>query len=360
MTAITLDVPHDHVQEVVVQVEPLKTLIVNLLIRKGMFEVEATITADRLIESDLRGIHSHGSRCLKKYLEAMDAGDIDPRAMLMTAIETPAIAVIEGSSGMGHVSATRAMELAIKKARAIGTGTVIVKKGQHFGAAACYVMMAVKEGMVGFCTTSTGTATVAAYGSRQAASANHAQAWGIPTKSGFPYVLDMAVAETSWGKIETMGLYGLPIPLGWALDESGSDTTDAGAAKTLLPAAGARGSALGFVSAALCSGLIGRKTPIHKPKNAFGPGSDHFFYVIDPTHFGAKDRFLAEMDATINDIHALAPANGFDQVRVAGELEWQRTQKWLAEGIPLHKDHVAGLTQLCRTHKSEIPPNWPT
>lgn len=359
MTAITLDVPHDAAQEVLVPVEPLKKLIVSLLIRKGMFEVEATMTADRLIESDLRGIHSHGSRCLKKYLEAIDAGDIDPRAMMMTAVETPAIAVIEGSGGMGHVASTRAMELAIKKARAVGTGTVIVKKGQHFGAAACYVMMAVKEGMVGFCTTSTGTATVAAYGSRQPASANHALAWGIPTKSGFPYVLDMAVAETSWGKIETMGIYGLPIPLGWALDENGSETTDAKAAKTLQPAAGARGSALAFVCAALTSGLVGRKTPIHKPKNPFGPGSDHFFYVIDPTHFGAKDRFLAEMDATINDIRALGPADGFDQVRVAGELEWQRTQKWLAEGIPLHREHVAGLTELCRAHKSEIPADWP-
>ena len=51
----------------------------------------------------------------------------------------------------------------------------------------------------------TGTVSVAAYGSTQAGGANHALAWGIPTKSGFPYILDMAVAESSWGKIETMG-----------------------------------------------------------------------------------------------------------------------------------------------------------
>ncbi len=360
MATLTVDVPQDRSQEVVVPVDALKKLIITLLVRKGMFEVEATIAADRLVESDLRGIHSHGSRCLKKYIEAMDAGDIDPRAMMMTACDSPAMAVLEASGGLGHVGATRAMELAIKKARAVGTGTVVVKKGQHFGAAACYVMMAIKEGMIGFCTTSTGTATVAAYGSRQPGTANHALAWGIPTKSGFPYVLDMAVAESSWGKIETMGMYGLPIPLGWALDDSGNDTSDAKAAKTLLPTAGARGSALGFVCAALAGGLIGRKTPIHKVKNPFGPGSDHFFYVIDPTHFGAPDRFLAEMDATINDVRALAPADGFDKVRVAGELEWERTQKWLAEGLPLHRDHVASLTELCQSLRCELPAGWPS
>lgn len=359
MATLTVDVPQDASQEIVVPVPALKQLIITLLVRKGMFEVEATIAADRLVESDLRGIHSHGSRCLKKYIEAMDAGDIDPRAMMMTAVDTPAIAVIEASAGLGHVGATRAMELAIKKARAVGTGTVIVKKGQHFGAAACYVMMAIQEGMVGFCTTSTGTATVAAYGSRQPGTANHAIAWGIPTKSGFPYILDMAVAESSWGKIETMGMYGLPIPLGWALDESGNDTTNAKAAKTLLPTAGARGSALGFVCAALCSGIIGRKTPMHKVKNPFGPGSDHFFYVIDPSHFGAKEKFLAEMDATISDMRALSPADGFDKVRVAGELEWERTQKWLANGLPLHREHVQSLTELCQSLKCELPGAWP-
>ena len=355
----TLDVPQDGSQEVVVPVAPLKALVIALLIRKGMFEVEATIAADRMIEADLRGIHSHGTRCLKKYLAAIDTGDIDPRALMMTAVETPAIAVLEANAGMGHVSATRAMELAIKKAREIGTGTVVVKKGQHFGAAACYVMMAIREGMIGYCTTGTGTVSVAAYGSQQAGGANHALAWGIPTASGFPYILDMAVAESSWGKIETMGIYGLPIPLGWALDETGHETTDAKAAKVLLPTAGARGSALGFVCAAVTAGLVGRKTPIHKPKNAFGPGSDHFFYVIDPTHFGAKDRFLAEMDSTINDIRALAPVEGFDRVRVAGELEWERTQKWLAEGLPLHRDHVAGLTELSVTLKIAQPAGWP-
>ena len=117
---------------------------------------------------------------------------------------------------------------------------------------------------------------------------------------------------------------------------------------------------MGFVCAAVTAGLTGRKTPIHKPKNAFGPGSDHFFYVIDPTHFGAKDRFLAEMDATINDIRALTPVDGVDRVRVAGELEWERTQKWMAEGLPLHRDHVASLTELSVTLKLALPTGWPS
>lgn len=360
MTQATPDIPQDASQETVVPIEPLRELIVTILIRKGMFEAEAEIAASRLIEADLRGIHSHGSRTLTKYIAAIDDGDIDPRAMSITICETPAIAVIEASGGMGHVAATRGMELAIKKASEIGTGTVVIKKGQHFGAAAVYSMLAVQQGMIGFCTTSTGTATVAAYGSTQPGTANNALSWGIPTSSGAPFVLDMAVAEASWGKIETAGMYGLPIPSGWALDENGAETTDPAAAKTLLPASGARGSGLSFVASALTSALIGRRTPIHKVANPYGPGSDHFFQAIDPSHFGAPDRFLKEMDATVEDIRGLSAADGFDEVRLAGELEWERSEQWKSDGIPMHRGQVSGLTELCTGQRCELPEGWPS
>ncbi|MFT4559680.1 MAG: Ldh family oxidoreductase [Planctomycetales bacterium] len=358
MTSATPDIPRDPDQEISVPVDVLKKLIVTVLVRKGMFEVEAGIVAARMTEADLRGIHSHGSRTLGKYVAAIDVGDIDPRAMSITTCETPAIAVIEASGGMGHVAATRGMELAISKAREVGTGTVVIKKGQHYGAAGVYTMLAAKEGMIGFSTTSTGTATVAAYGSTQPGTANNALSWAIPT-SGAPFVLDTAIAESSWGKIESMGMFGLPILPGWALDESGNETTDASAAKTLLPMSGARGSALGFVASALTSALIGRRTPIHKTPNPYGPGSDHFFQAIDPSHFGAPDRFLKEIDATIGSIKELAPAEGVDKVRVAGELEWERAEQWSTAGVPFHRDQISTLAEVCTANRCDLPEGWP-
>ncbi len=190
----TFDIPQDSQQEVVIPANSLKELIVKILVHKGMFEVEAEIVADRLVEADLRGIHSHGSRRLKNYIEAMDKGHIDPRAMALTVKETAAIAVLDAGKGMGHVVSTRAMQLAIKKAKEVGTGTVAVSRSQHFGAASVYALLAVKEGLIGYCTTSTGPATVAAYKSREPATANNAFAWGVPTREGPPFVLDMACA----------------------------------------------------------------------------------------------------------------------------------------------------------------------
>src|SRR5215475_3798827 len=91
--AETLDIPSDPTQEIVCSATELEALMVRMLTKKGMYEAEAKIGAARLIEADLRGIHSHGSRSLWRYLEAMDTGGIDPRAQVLTERETPAIAV---------------------------------------------------------------------------------------------------------------------------------------------------------------------------------------------------------------------------------------------------------------------------
>src|SRR5262249_12704775 len=110
-TPATPDIPLDSSQEIVVRPDDLHALMVKILVKKGMFQAEAKIAAFRLLESDIRGIHSHGSRALPRYIEGMDQGDIDPRAQVLTIKETPAIAVLDGGKGLGHVAATKGMQL---------------------------------------------------------------------------------------------------------------------------------------------------------------------------------------------------------------------------------------------------------
>ncbi len=350
-----IDIPRDPEQEVVVSADVLRQFITTVYEKKGMYAVEAEMAADRLIEADLRGIHSHGSRRVPTYIQAIDNGEIDPRSLIITMNETPAMAVLDAGKGMGHVAATKAMQLAIKKAREVGTGTVCVLRSQHFGAASVYCLLAIQEGMIGFCTTSTGPATVAAFGSHQPATANNAMAWGVPTQAGAPFVLDMACAVSSWGKVESKKMFGEPLPEGWAFDIDGNPTTDPANAKTLLPAAGPRGFGLAFLSSVLAGSLVGRKMPIRKPQDPFIGASEHFFYAIDLNHFVEPDRFYDETDATISEIRQLQPSEGFDKVRMPGELEWERANLWQKEGIPFHRDHVAQLEELAKSLKLDVP-----
>lgn len=354
----TIDIPGDPQQEVIVQAEPLKELLIKLYVKKGMFKAEADMAASRQIEADLRGIHSHGSRATPRYIKAMDTGDIDPRGQVLTVKKTAAMAVLDGGRGLGHVVSTKGMQLAIELARASGTGTVAVRNSQHYGAASVYALMAANAGMIGYSTTSTGKATVAAYGSRQPATANNAFAWAAPSRSGAPFCLDMACAVSSWGKVNSLQIYGGSLPAGWALDADGNATIDPAAAKTLLPAAGARGYGLAIVSALLAGPLVGGKMPLHKTRNPEVEGSEHFFYAIDVSQFVEPERFHDEVERTLADIRGLTPAEGFSRVCVPGELEWERAQKWAQQGIPVHRDHVRDLTELAT--KLKVPVPWET
>jgi ureidoglycolate dehydrogenase (NAD+) len=351
----TIDFPHDSSQKIIVQLDALQDWLVRLYVKKGMFKPEAEIGAARLIEADLRGIQSHGSRAVGRYLDAMDMGDIDARAQVIVEVETPAIAVLNGGKGLGHVAATQAMQLAIQKAREVGTGTVAIKRGQHYGAAAVYAMMAVEAGMIGYTTTSTGPATVAPLGGTQPATANNAFAWGVPTREGAPFVLDMACAVSSGGKVESLGIHGEPLPTGWALDEDGNPTEDPKAAKTLMPAAGARGYGLAFLSSVLAGPLVGGKMPIHKTRSPAVEGSEHFFYAIDVAQFGHPDKYDERLEAAMADIRGLIPADGFDRVRLPGEIEWERSRKWRKEGLPIHHDHADALEKLAQADGIDVP-----
>jgi LDH2 family malate/lactate/ureidoglycolate dehydrogenase len=132
-------------------------------------------------------------------------------------------------------------------------------------------------------------------------------------------------------------MFGRPILPGWAFDESGAETTNASAAKTLLPMSGARGFAFGFVDSA----LIRRRNPIHKTPNPFGPGADHFFQAIDPSHFDAPTESSKMIDAAIASINDTASGRRCYHVRVAGELEWERSEQWSTAGIPFHRDQIS-------------------
>lgn len=351
----TPDIPRDSAQEIVVSARGLNDLLAQMLVRKGLYPADAEIGAARLIEADLRGIHSHGSRAVWRYLQAIDAGEIDPRAEVIVERETAATAVLNGGMGLGHVAATKGMELAVRKAREAGTGTVAVKRSQHYGAAGLYALMAVEAGMIGFTTTNTGPATVAAYGSRQPATTNNALAWGVPTRSGPPFVLDMACAVTSWGKVESLRMYGGELPPGWALDAEGRPTSDPHAAKVLLPFAGARGYGTAFVCSALTGALVGARMPLHKSWSMAADGSEHFFYAIDVEKFVDAETFYREVDSTIAAIRELSPAESFDKVRIPGELEWERANRWREEDIPIHRDHARKLEELASAMSLEVP-----
>src|SRR3989304_6497385 len=104
--------------------------------------------------------------------------------------EAPGTALLDGDNGMGPVVATAAMRLALGEARMAGTGVVAVRRGNHYGMAATYPLMALAEDCIGL-TVTNGPALVAPWGGARRFFGPNPLAIPVPAGAGGPVVLGM-------------------------------------------------------------------------------------------------------------------------------------------------------------------------
>ncbi len=77
----------------------------------GVPAEDAAICADVLLESDRRGIESHGCNRFKPiYLDRIDNGTLLPVTKMDILKETPTTGVMDANNGTGMVASYRMME----------------------------------------------------------------------------------------------------------------------------------------------------------------------------------------------------------------------------------------------------------
>jgi LDH2 family malate/lactate/ureidoglycolate dehydrogenase len=345
-----------HADEILVSPRPVEEFISQLFQKVGVPQAPADSVASVLVRTDLRGIFSHGSRLAPNYVQHILDGHMKATPQARVERETAAMALVDADRGLGHLAAIDGMERAIAKAKQMGVAMVNVRRSHHFGAASIYAMMALDCGMIGFATTNTGGPSVAPYGGRDGALANHPLAWAIPSRGPFPIVVDMAVGVAAWQRIETMRIYGQKLPRGWCIDKDGNETDDPARAWIMFPAGGTRGYGLGLVAGLITGALSAGQFPSRRHRYDPSNDSEHSFTAISIEHFVERERFLDEVDEAISACQRIPPLDGFDRVRLPGELEWERERQWETDGLPLHREHLNRLATIA--HKIGVSTCW--
>jgi LDH2 family malate/lactate/ureidoglycolate dehydrogenase len=338
----------------------LKAFIVSVFDRWGTPPAIADLTADLMVRTDLRGVDSHGVGMLPTYLRWHRQGWIVPAAEPKIARDEGTTAVVDGQQAFGHYTSTRAMELAMAKARAYGVGFVTCRNSNHYGAAANYSMMALAQDMIGLSLTNSGPAVVPTYG-RQAMLGTNPISFAAPAGRHFPFVLDMATSTVAIGKLSVALRWGKPIPAGWALDEEGQPTTDPTVAyqtRQLTPLGatrdlgGHKGYGLAVMVDILSGVLAGAGFADSRRRNADPTRADigHFFAAIDIARFRDLDAFKADMDDLLQALKDSPKAEGQDRIYVAGEPEWECEARRRREGIPI----APGLVEQLRAVSADM------
>jgi LDH2 family malate/lactate/ureidoglycolate dehydrogenase len=331
--------------------DALDTFATALFVGLGLSAEDAAIAARCLIKAELRGFSSHGLGCIPNYAVCLREGRYNPRPDVRIATRLPWAITVDGDNGVGHVTATRAMAAALKAAQTFGIGVASVRYSNHIGAACVYPLMAAEEGCVGVTMANSG-ASVAPWGSAERLFGTNPLAVAVPARRHPPFVMDMATSTVARRKIFEAARDGRPIPEGWALDAEGNPTTDAaaGLAGISLPFGGAKGSAISMLVDTLAGVLSGAEfggrvlSSLTNIERHCHSGNFHMAFKVEA--FMPADTFARRMDTLIDKVKKLPPADGFDEVRVAGERGARLEYEYTASGIPLNLKDVDILSGL--------------
>ena len=295
--------------------DTLERFMKDALMAYGVPEKDAEIVGDVLIESDKRGIDSHGIGRLKPiYLDRIDAGTQSPITKIDILKDEKAVAVLDGNNGMGHVVSHK-----------IGiTGTNARPSiAPTFGV----------ENMLG----------------------TNPLTFGMPTDEEFPFVLDCATSVSQRGKIEVYGRAGKDLPEGWVIDENGKTRTDTAQVlidltkgKAALTPLGGLGELTGgykgfgyatvveILSTALQDNdymkMLNGVDENGKPKPIL---LGHFFIAIDPSKFMGVELFKKITGTILRELRASKKAPGQERIFTAGEKEYLAWQYRKEHGCPV-------------------------
>lgn len=324
---------------------------------------EAETAAKSLLIADLRGVDSHGVARLTGYVRLWEVKRVNAIPAIKIIHETPSTATIDGDAGLGLVIAPYAMNVAIDKAKQVGTGWVSVKNSNHFGIAGSHAMMALDNDMIGIAMTNA-SALVAPTFSVERMLGTNPIAVAIPAGIEPAFVADFATTTAANGKLEILQRKNAPMPTGWAQTKDGEPSTDANALKNggaLLPLGGDRehgshkgyglGSIVDIFSAVLSGANYGPWVPpfpayIAMPENLPGEGIGHFFGAMRIDAFRNAEDFKTHMDKWIQRFRSAKTIKGEKRVFIPGDIEREMEEVRMKDGIPLLQQVVDDLKNL--------------
>lgn len=335
-------------------------------------EEHAALAATGLLRADLRGIDSHGIARLTGYVRLWEARRANSKPHLQIVHETPSTGVVDGDGGLGLVVAPFAMDLAISKAKNVGSGWIAVRNSNHFGIAAQHALKALEEDMIGIVMTNA-SALVAPTFSIERLLGTNPICVAIPAGNEPPFVADFATTTAANGKLEILQRKNQEAPQGWIQDKDGNISINPHELKgggALLPLGGDRehgshkGYALGAIvdifSGVLSGANYGPWVPpfpayVPIPENMPGKGIGHFFGAMRIDAFRKSEEFKKDMDQWLRRFRQAKPARGYERVLVPGDPERMMEKERKKTGIPLMHAVVEDLEYLADRFKISPP-----
>lgn len=309
-------------------------------LKKGFAAQDAADAADIFAQNSLAGVYSHGLNRFPRIVRYLDKGEIDPRARATCELRSGVLERWDGHRGFGPLNARRAMERACVLAKENGVGLVALGNNNHWLRGGTYGWLAADRGFIGICWSNT-MPNMPAWGGKDRRIGNNPFVLAVPRSNGEHVVLDCAVSQFSYGKIEDCRLRGVQLPVPGGYDTKGELTRDpAEIEKTgrVLPMGYWKGSGLSIVLDLIAT-VLSAGNSVQKI-GTFGDevGLTQVMIAIDPQKFNTAQQTDAIVDAILADVKASEPVEEGGQTVYPGELSLRNIRENRCKGIPVIRE----------------------
>ena len=291
----------------------------------GMNEADASELAASVAYSDFSGIYSHGLSRFANYLNRFDNGAYNLNAEIRPVMDQGSTVAYDCDDGCGVIAVSRVYEQMKERAKEYGIVIATGNRASNIGCGAFFARKAAEDGLIMLLCCNT-TRCVAPFGGADSVLGTNPIIVAAPAKEERPLVLDISTTNVAFGKVQAFAREGKPLPAGWALDAEGCPTTDARAAKTVLPIAGPKGYGLAVMiemfSALLAGAGYGENVGFASRGQHENTGFS--LILIDTARFMPVEEFKLSVDAYIRSIKAGKRAKDVSEIFMPGEIEMRR------------------------------------
>ena len=315
----------------------LKAEFVRVLVKRGCDPVDADLSAQLMTETSCDGVYSHGVNRFPRVVEYIDKGYIDLRAKPVKLGGLGAFERWDGNLGLGNVNAKLAMDRAIELARESGIGAVAMRNTNHWLRGGSYGWQAAEAGCVGICWTNT-QPNMPAWGARDRRIGNNPFIMSVPREQGH-VVVDMAMAQYSYGQMESVAMRGelLPVPGGYdGQGELSCDPAEITQTGRVLPIGYWKGSALSIVLDLVATVLSGgNSTRQIGERGGDEYGLSQMFIALDATQIAGEAYLAAAVGEIIENVQDSERIDPDHPVLYPGARSLAHREINLAQGIPV-------------------------
>lgn len=320
-----------------VQYDKMRSEFKRVLVKYGFKEENASEAAQIFAQNSLAGVYSHGLNRFPRVVEYLQKGIIDPKVEADCELSLGAIERWNGHRGFGPLNAAKAMNRAVELANIHGVGIVALGNNNHWMRGGSYGWLAADQGCIGICWSNT-QPNMPAWGGIDHKIGNNPLIMAIPRSNGEHAVVDCAVSQFSYGKIEDCKLKGIQLPVPGGYDTAGNLTTDPAEIEKswrVLPMGYWKGSgisiALDLIATVLSNGNSVQTI------GTFGDevGLTQIMIAIDPTKLNTVELTDQIVNSILADIKQSTPEQEGGEVFYPGELELKSMKRNREEGIPV-------------------------